>query len=325
MRENSITADIEFKKCIYIGFVSYLQKRLSNHDLSFNSITLFDSNLSGDSIYPLMRFCYDYYHSQIITQEDIRKTIAEYNEYLIYVDKTSNDDEDLKVIYSFYTNWEKDLNTAIDNINRRLDNINDISLKHYDRIINYLLFLKYDALLKNDNIDEIIEKIINNLKGRGENFKEARHLFSDNLAIKNADGAKEFEEIKDKVFKSLKHTPKDAIYSDSISQDELIKEISNADVYEYDPYFLLKKLDLNVLVEKFPHLSPKTINKFNNLFMRIDYYNKLSKDERNSIKDFYFKVQNSLENEDINFDHMQKLQINWLCKTIDENLYINCD
>ncbi len=154
---------------------------------------MLDSDLSGDSIYPLMRFCYDYYHSQIISQEAIKETIAEYSDYLIYVDKTGYDDKDLKVLYSLHISTEEELNTAIQNIYNRLDDIYDISLKHYDRIINCLIIAKYDALLNNDKIDEIIEKIISNLKGRGTKYNKMQmhHLFSSTLAIQDAEGAKE--------------------------------------------------------------------------------------------------------------------------------------
>ena len=84
MKKYNIAADSEFKKCVLIGLVNYLQKRLDDPDLKFKANALLDPDLSGDSVYPLMRFCYDYYHSQVITQEAIMKTIAEYSDYIIY-------------------------------------------------------------------------------------------------------------------------------------------------------------------------------------------------------------------------------------------------
>lgn len=106
--------------------VNYLQKRLDDPDLKFKANALLDSDLSGDSIYPLMRFCYDYYHSQIISQEAIIKTIAEYSVYLIYVDKTGYDDKDLKVLGEISVH---NLDQAVcfvageSNVDRLLDNL----------------------------------------------------------------------------------------------------------------------------------------------------------------------------------------------------------
>lgn len=260
MKTHIITADSEFKKCILIGLVNYLQKHLNNPDLEFKTNSLLDSNLSGDNIYPLFRFCYDYYHLHIITQEAIKKTIVEYNDYLVYVDKTCYNDKDLKVLYSLYINTEEALNTAIQNIYNRLDDIYDISLKHYDRIINYLLIAKYDALLNKNEIDKIIEKIIANLKDRGIKFGN-HHLFSNTIAIQNVDGAIKFKEIQNKVFESLNYNTPDSIaIPDSLNYAKIITKISNDSIWQYNPNVIIKKIPLDKIIEHISEFTAKTLN-----------------------------------------------------------------
>ena len=312
MKMHIITADSEFKKCILIGLVNYLQKHLNNPDLEFKTNSLLDSNLSGDNIYPLFRFCYDYYHLHIITQEAIKKTIVEYDDYLIYVDKTCYDDKDLKVLYSLYINTEEALNTAIQNIYNRLDDIYDISLKHYDRIINYLLIAKYDALLNNNEIDEIIEKIIANLKGRGTKFRN-HHLFSNTIAIQNVDGTIKFKEIQNKVFESLNYNTPDSIaIPDSLNYAKIITKISNDSIWQYNPNVIIKKIPLDKIIEHISEFTAKTLNDLRHILSAIDY-NELSEDTLSSIKQFKKDISSLLQKEDVDLDCIKKLQLRWIC------------
>lgn len=319
MKTHSINVDSDFKKCILTGLVNYLQKRLDDPDLKFKANALLDSDLSGDSIYPLMRFCYDYYHSQIISQEAIIKTIAEYSDYLIYVDKTGYDDKDLKVLYTLYINTEEALNIAIQNIYSRLDDVSDISLKHYDRIINCLLILKYDALLNNDKIDEIIEKIINNLKGRGAKLNKTHHLFSSTITIQDQDGANEFVNIQNKVFESLNYIPDFIATTDSMNYAEIIAKISNDNIRQYNPNRIMERIPLDKIIEHIPDFTAETLDDLRHILLAIDY-NELSEDTLSSIKQFKNDVSLLLSKEDIVLDCIKKLQIRWICNAIERNI-----
>lgn len=318
MKKYSIIADSEFKKCVLIGLVDYLQKRLDNPDLKFKANALLDPDLSGDSVYPLMRFCYDYYHSQVIMQEAIMKTIAEYSDYLIYVDKTDYDDKDLKILYSLYISTEEALNMAIQNIYNRLDDVSDISLKHYDRIINCLLIVKYDALLNNDKIDEIIEKIIANLKGRGTKFNMTHHLFSSTLTIQNAEGARKFKEIQNKVFESLNYTSDTIAMPDSLNYAEIITKISNDTIRQCDSNRIIEKIPLYRIIDHISEFTAETLDDLRHILLSIDY-NELSEQALTSIKQFKNKI-SSLLTEDADLDCIMKLQIKWICDAIDRNI-----
>ena len=318
MKTHSITADSEFKKCILIGLVNYLQKCLDDPDLKFKANALLDSDLSGDSIYPLMRFCYDYYHSQIISQEAIKETIAEYSDYLIYVDKTGYDDKDLKVLYTLYINTEEALNTAIQNIYNRLDDIYDISLKHYDRIINCLIIAKYDALLNNDKIDKIIEKIISNFKGRGTKYNKMHHLFSCTLAIQDAEGTRKFKEIQDKVFESLNYVPDSIATTDSMNYAEIIVKLSNGHLRQYNPNRIMEKIPLDKIIEHIPDFTSETLDDLRHILLAIDY-NELSEETLTSIKQFKDDISSLLTKEGIDLDCIKKLQIRRICDAINRN------
>lgn len=318
MNANSITADREFKKCILIGLVNYLQKHLDKPDLKFKENSVLDADLSGDIIYPLMRFCYDYYHSQIIRQEAIIQSIEEYNDYLIYVDKTGYDDKDLKVLYALFVTTEKELNIAIQNIYDRLDDVYDISLVHYDRIINYLLILKYDAKMNNDKIDKIIEKILANLKGRGTKFDESHHLFSHTFGIQDADGARAFVDIQKKVFESLYFTPDSITMLDSMDYVQKITRLSN-NIQRYNSNSILDMIPLDRIIEYIPEFTAETLDNLRHILLAIDY-KELCEDTLCLIKDFKDKILLLLQKEDTGLDCIKRLQLSWTCDAIEKNI-----
>lgn len=319
---NRISANKEFKKCILIGLIYYLQKCSQNLDLNFKDNTLFDSELSESDIYPLMRFCYDYYNFQIINQEEIIKTIEAYDEYIIYIDKTGFNDKDLKILYAFYTSCEEDIHNAINNIFNRLDDVNDISLSHYGRIINNLLCLKYDVRLNNKNIDEIICKILSNLKGRGAKLNKNCHLFSHTIKIHDTDGAKEFIDIKNKVFESLNYTPKTLPLKDASDYAEMIANISNDNIRQYNPNQLIKKIPLDIVIIFITKFTAETMDNLRHILLVIDY-NELSNDTLNSIQTFKNGIEAILNQSDIPLDCIQKYQLRLTCDAIDRNIANN--
>jgi len=319
MNTYSITADNEFKKCVFVGLVNYLQKRLDNPDLKFKENSIMDADLSGDSIYPLMRFCYYYYHSQIITQESIMKAIAEYDDYLIYVDKTGYDDKDLKVLYALFVSTEKSLNIAIQNIYNRLDNVSDISLKHYDRIINYLLILKYDAKMHNDKIDKIIDKIIANLKGRGTKFNRTNHLFSSTIAIQDKEGFNEFQEIQKKVLDSLNYTKNHIELPNSLNYGDIITKISSDNIRQYNPNEIIKKISLEKIIGYIPEFTAEILDDLRHILLTIDY-NELSEDTEASIMKFKDEISLLLQKEDIDLDCIKRLQLSWICNAVERDI-----
>lgn len=318
MKKNDINANDEFKKCVSVGLVMYLQKRIVDNELPFKSKTSFDSDLSDCIFYPLMRFCYDYYNEQILDPMVVRKSIEEYSEYLIYINKTSYNDVDLRIIYDIYTNFEKDINSAIDNIYIRLSDINDISLNHYDRIINSLLILKYDAEFNNEKIDLIIERIILNLKGRGERIVKNR-LFTSTVLIESSEGKQKFEEIKKAVFESLEYSDRSNDILDANDYPKIIHMIYNNTLWKSNPNELMEMLPLDRLIEFIRYYSPDTMDCLRYIFNCVNYRN-LKNEYLSLIENFKTRLEEILKQESSKLDRIQKLQLRWTCKTINDKL-----
>lgn len=328
MSENNILSDDEFKKCVFIGLVNYLQKRLDNHDLQFKSNTIFSTELSGNENYPLIHFCYDYYNFQTIDKAEITKAITEYKDYMIYVDKPYNDDPDLSVIYKYYFNSEKEVDSAIANIYERLANVSDISLVHYDRIINILLIYKYDYLSKNEKIDLVIERLLDNLKGRGNKFSNKDKLFSYIYELESEEGQKKFEEIKKRVTNSLNYRP--SVYEDNdfTNYNDIIPKINGEDVFNNDPNLLLEKMQLDRLITQICGLESKTLDNISYIIQNIGYRT-LNENGISLLVNFKQGINNILEQrntglgqEYADLDIIKKKHLKRICRSIDLCLQI---
>lgn len=321
MKKHSISANDEFKKCVFIGMVYYLQRHIKEYDLQFESNTIFDSNLSGDKLYPLMKFCFDYYHSQILNEETIRSTIDEYKEYIIYVDKTGYDDPDLNILYNFYVYSEERVDAAITAIHDRLDNIEDISLTHYDRIVNYILKLKYDIDSENQFIDEIVRKIIENLKGRGNRFAKKHNLFTSTIIIHNDKGVQHFEEIKKKVFESLEYIPPKS--NEPTNYNDLLATLVN-EVRQHNPNELLERLQLNKFSTRISDFTSLALDDLRLILSQINY-SELNEQSFNLLLSFKRSIEDLLKQTDMNLDRIQKYQLDLMIQIINKNIVIHID
>ena len=321
MKSYSITADSEFKKCIFVGLLNYLQKHLDAPDLKYESGTLFSADLSGSEEYPLMRFCYNYYHFQTLSQEMIRKTIVEYKEYLRYVDRNGWSDKDLKIIYSPYEYLEKEIELAIKNIHSRLNNIDDISFLHYGRIINSLLVIKYDINLNNNMIVPIINKIKINLKEKGDRYNIGNHLFSSGFIISNQSGLEEFERIKTEVFNALNSPLVNSILPSTMNYEDTITKLFNENIGVYNPHDIIEKLQLDRIIQEIHNLHPRTIYRLRSILSELNY-SRVNDELVDIIKQFKGQIDDILQKEDNNLDLIQKKQLQCTCKMIDEKTSI---
>ncbi|MBR6984032.1 MAG: hypothetical protein IKH75_11010 [Ruminococcus sp.] len=319
--KHGVAPDIEFQRCIYIGLINYLQKRLDDHDLVFNKYSDFDSNLSGNDVYPLMRFCYEYYNFQRKDITTILKAMDDYKKYKLYIKNVGYEDSDLKVLDTLNIHSENEINIAIENINNRLDNIDDIGFSNYGRIVNLLLLLKYDIHLENNKIDVIIQKVLDNLKGRGTAFTNKNYFFTRTYMIHDPVGASEFEKLKKEIFDALEYVPEEPIATDLSSYIENLDKISNKKVRDLDPNKLLTIIPLDNIVSFIPKFHPKTLDNLRIILIEIDY-SKLSDGAFGSILQLKHGIVDLLDNNETQLDCMQKHQLEVICNIIDKNIEI---
>ncbi len=319
--EHRIIVDEEFKKCIFIGLINYAQKRLQEPGITFNTQTMFDPRLSGNDVYPLLRFCFEYYNSQMISEKTIIETYAGYKEYLLYLDKPAYGDKDLGVLYNYLRSSEEDLSQAVKSIHSRLDTLSDLSFYHYDRIINHLLVLKYDVKLKDIRIDESINKMINNLKGRGAKLQYANRFFTSTIVIQDPEGEKEFSEIKSRVYTSLASSANQTILLTSEDLAKKISELSKEDLRKYNSASLVEMIPIEKVGENLKKFTSGTLDDLRHIIWQLNI-GELSDDSISAIVGLRNKMQMLKDDNKNGLDRVQRMQLNWMCDAIDKKMTI---
>ncbi len=209
IRKNKIRTDDEFKKCIFIGLVVFIQKIFTNklnktempkfheaktqnpsswflqklntygtnpyirYDESLYYSEL-DTQLLGDKNYPLFKFCYKYVEGFNLDEENIKKTFKQYKKYFAIEKMTEERNSDIKCLDIIFKYHLYDDNRTNEAINKLFDIMNRKS--QYKKISVYEYKYIVETLLKLQ-IDvgvanPNIDKIINKIKQSYANNKD---------------------------------------------------------------------------------------------------------------------------------------------------------
>lgn len=119
----------------------------------------------GIGKHPLYRFCYDYIRWQEFNFAEVQRAFDAHKEMKLYdINGDSCDDVDLNVIFNYATHYATEVCTALQHIESRLENPEDIPLYSYGKLAYYLvqihLILGFDYTRCNSNM-------INNMKRHG--------------------------------------------------------------------------------------------------------------------------------------------------------------
>ena len=135
----------------------------------------------------------------------------------------------------------------------------------------------------------------------------------------DANGAKEFVDIQNKVFESLDYTPDSITTTDPLNYAEIITKISSDSIRQYNPNMVMEKIPLDSIIEHIPEFSAETLDNLRHILLAIDY-NELYEDTLSLIKDFKDKILLLLQSEDTGLDCIKRLQLRWTCDAIERNI-----
>lgn len=300
----------EFIKSVFYGNIIFSNRLKTGKDTSWDVNNVYSLRL-GDSRYPMYKFSYDYIMEQSFDFSDINLYEKEFEKVKLYSKNKSEDDSDLKELYSSEIGKEKDVRKAIDNIGNRLMNVEDISFYEYGKIANSLIltstFLDLD-------LNKHKELLINNLYGRGDEVN-GHSLFHFIIEISDMEKKKEFQELKTAMLKSLKKYD-NGYYGFDYKLESISAFLDN--IFKKRGEILNdKSFATNINMEKFSELmlqcSAENINEIRMIFAKVyepsNIKNFLS-DDKISIDSLLEKIK-SLKN-NTKFDRIQQMQLNKL-------------
>ena len=310
-------SDDSFVKAIFFGTLFFVLRQRNGKDEKWGQEKYFSIEL-GSAKTPLFKFCYDYITRQIEEFDEVEDAYQSYFELVLYDSNRSNGDKDIITLQTYYIQTETNLLNALQNIEKRLKNPEDISFYQYGTIAVYSIFIK-DIL--GFNIDEIKRFLIDNLKGKGDKLQLElifRTIMGDECTAKQKE---EYESLRREMAKSLK------IGSKEIPKFDYLPEQSNLfyDSFVKNKYSLYKQktfaaqLDMKRLSEMFKGCTAEQKQDIRRTF--VEMY------RVENIRDFLINDKESIEllldyiksdrTGDIG-DAIQKLQYDWFIQSLEE-------
>ncbi len=316
MNDNSISVKDEIQELIFYGSIAFTQRQSKGTDLQFERDTYISAKLGLNEQYPLFRFCYNYIVYQMLSKDDIKKSIDNYTDYCKNGKWDSGRDNDLEIIKEFYIRTDEEVIVAIQNLPPKLK-AGDIPYYDYGVLINYLVAIKYEAGIDFDIVP--IEKcIIEHLKNAPDEIN-IETLFNSGYELHKEEAKNAFANIKQRMKAALNaidvlifpYDPEKVIdfYNNNIRR---LHEIVHTKGFAHT-------LDINRLIDMLKKCSSAQISKMRSLFLdlyRKQHYTQILEDDIFALNELSNKL-SALQQYD-SYDNIQKMQIFWFNKNIND-------
>ena len=308
-------SDDNFVKAIFFGTLFFVLRQRNGKDEKWGQEKYFSVELGNEKA-PLFKFCYDYITRQIERLDEVEDAYQSYLELMLYDSNRSNGDSDINTLQTYYIQTESNVLNALQSIEKRLENPEDISFYQYGTIAVYSILIK--SLLGYD-IDKIKKHLIENLKGKG-NKLQLEQIFTTIMGDEcTAEQKEEYESLRKEMAKSLK------ICGETIPEFDYLPEQSNLfcdSIIKNESRFYIQKsfaaqFDMKRLSEMFKGCTAKQKQNIRGAF--VGMY------QVGNIRDFLMNDKESIEllldyiksdrAGDIG-DAIQKLQYDWFIKNL---------
>ena len=310
-------SDDNFVKAIFFGTLFFVLRQRNGKDEKWGQEKYFSVELGNEKA-PLFKFCYDYITRQIERLDEVEDAYQSYLELVLYYSNRSNWDKDIITLQTYYIQTESNVLNALQSIEERLENPEDISFYQYGTIAVYSIIIK--SLLGYD-IDKIKKHLIENLKEKG-NKLQLEQIFTTIMGDEcTAEQKEEYKSLRKEMANSLKicgemipefdYLPEQSnLFCDSIIKNKSRYHIQNSFAAQFD----MKRLS-----EMFKGCTAEQKQDIRGAFFEMYRVG--------NIRDFLMNDKESIEllldyiksdrDGDIG-DAIQKLQYDWFIKNLEE-------
>jgi len=310
-------SDDSFVKAIFFGTLFFVLRQRNGKDEKWGQEKYFSVELGNEKA-PLFKFCYDYITRQIERLDEVEDAYQSYLELMLYDSNRSNWDKDIITLQTYYIQTESNVLNALQSIEERLENPEDISFYQYGTIAVYSIIIK--SLLGYD-IDKIKKHLIENLKGKG-NKLQLEQIFTTIMGDEcTAEQKEEYESLRKEMANSLKicgemipefdYLPEQSnLFCDSIIKNKSRYHIQNSFAAQFD----MKRLS-----EMFKGCTAEQKQDIRGAFFevyRVGNIRDFLINDKESIKLLLDYIKSDRDG-DIG-DAIQKLQYDWFIKNLEE-------
>lgn len=189
----------DFVESIFFGIICFTFRFKAGENLKWDENEHYSIELGSES-FPLFKFCFDYITRQYIDVTTIAATAAAFDKKKLYDRRKTIGDSDLQTLCTYHAHYESEVLQAVESIDRRLDNQNDISFYDYGAIAVYSIIIKHFLGI---DIQSIKSKLVNNLRGRG-NELQIEELFRVVIGREYPVIVKEYKDLRKEMAEALK-------------------------------------------------------------------------------------------------------------------------
>lgn len=189
----------DFVESIFFGIICFTFRFKAGKNLKWDENEHYSIELGSES-FPLFKFCFDYITRQYIDVTTIAAAAAAFDKKKLYDRRKTIGDSDLQTLCTYHAHYESEVLQAVESIDRRLDNQNDISFYDYGAIAVYSIIIKHFLGI---DIQSIKSKLVNNLRGRG-NELQIEELFRVGISRENPVIVKEYKDLHKEMAEALK-------------------------------------------------------------------------------------------------------------------------
>ena len=304
----------DFLKSIYFGIISFSAK-IKREDFPEWQGTKYLSTILGSNWEPLFKFCYDYIRWQKLDVREIPKARDAFEEMKLYDKHADRSDEDLQKLFNYAVKTESEVKDVLKNIERRLDDPDDIGFYSYGKLAAYLVIV--GNVIEFD-YGQCKSRMIENIRGKGNDISSDL-LF---LPMYELEG-EEKEELKtffDDLAESMNFKAPKNDFSYDVND---IKGLYDFVIEEKNKisgnHEFICRYDVGQLVEMLFHASSEQIEDFRGiLFAVYRYAGKADFVEAdvNTMKEILELVQEKLNSQNYDIDKIQIKQFKWLCSNL---------
>lgn len=162
-------------KCIFYSIITFSTTIKTGNFPGWKGSEYLSTELSSE-VFPLYRFCYDYIRWQYFDSSKVKLAFEEHKKLILYGRNSGRNDSDLVIVESYYLYPEKTVYDALQRIESRLEDKEDIPFYNYGRLVVSLI--KLNTILE---FDYAIckQRMIENIRGKSRELHGKLLFLSD--------------------------------------------------------------------------------------------------------------------------------------------------
>ena len=309
--------DSELNKTIFLGTIAFSLDIKNGNIPNWNAVELVSFKLGTDD-YPLYRFCYNYILWHEFNSDLVDSTVDIHKKMKLFKKNGSDNDADLKIIFSCLVQTEHDVMNALSNVERRLSKPEDISIYDYSKLASYLILC--NSVLGYD-YSSCQEKMIKNIRGMNEEI-EADLFWSYGFDFENEDEKNKYADFMAKIKESMNSiNQNEDFFSYNPSDLQILYYQITGEKNKYTRnHIFISNFDIDKLVKMLFECNPSQLSTFREIMFAIYRYatsNDYLEDDIIAMKSLKNKIQDRLSNIGSDFDKIALKQFQMVIRNLD--------